>query len=296
MYKIALTVAVFALASCAQKKSNDAAKVEGYEMSRNGLQYKILNDAAGPAAAVGQFVQFSSTLRTLNGDLVFSTNQANRPTYGMVAQPRHKGDPMEVLQMVGAGDSVSVIIPESEFFKGNAPLPATVKKGDNIRMDIRVFNVYTAEQYNSEVVPRMDAEKYAGETKQMDDYIAAQGWTAVTLPSGLKVVVDKQGNGTPVTDGAQITVNYTGRLLNGTVFDSNVLPEFNHVQPLELTVGRGMVIKGWDEGLKNFNLGGKGKLVIPARLGYGEQGSGAKIPPNSVLVFDVEIISVKPTT
>ena len=160
-------------------------------------------------------------------------------------------------------------------------------------MDIRMHEVFTAEKYTNEVLPAINNKRYEAETKAMDDYIAAQGWNAATLPSGLKIVIDQKGTGTEVTEGSQVTVNYTGRLLNGTVFDSNQLPEFNHVQPFDFTVGKGMVIKGWDEGLKSFNKGGKGKLIIPARMGYGDQGTG-KIPPNSPLVFEIEVVDVKP--
>lgn len=295
MYKTALTLAVFALASCAQKKSDDgaAAKVEGYQTTSNGLQYKIIADNPGEPLKAGQYCLSTSTLRTLDGALVDIPDHT-KSGYSQVSQPRYKGDPLEVLMNLSEGDSASVIVNEKTFLADYPQRPSNVKEGDQLRMDIKLMKVYTAEQYATEVIPQLNAAKYANETKQIDDYIAAQGWTAVSLPSGLKIVVDKQGNGAPVTDGALIKVNYTGKLLNGTVFDSNVLPEFNHVQPFELTVGKGMVIKGWDEGLKSFHQGGKGKLIIPARLGYGEQGSG-KIPPNSPLMFEVEILEVKPS-
>lgn len=294
MYKTAAVI-VFAatFASCKQNESGNESKQPGYETSRNGLQYRMLKDDPSPTAQVGNYVKFTTSLRTLNGDLLFSTGESNQYVYGLVAQPRHKGDPLEILQMMGAGDSASVIIAESEFFQGGAPLPPNVKKGDNIRMDLKMAEVFTAEKYNNEILPAINNARYAGETKQMTDYAAAQGWSAAQLPSGLMVVVDSKGTGTPVTDGSKVTVNYTGRLLNGTVFDSNQLPEFGHVQPFDFTVGKGMVIKGWDEGLKNFNKGGKGKLIIPARMGYGEQGSG-KIPPNAPLVFEIEVVEVAP--
>jgi FKBP-type peptidyl-prolyl cis-trans isomerase len=82
-------------------------------------------------------------------------------------------------------------------------------------------------------------------------------------------------------------------LLNGEKFDSNVDPKFNHVQPFEFTVGIGQVIKGWDEGLQLLNKGGKAKLIIPSSLAYGSRGAGAAIPPNSPLVFDVEVTDIK---
>jgi len=86
-------------------------------------------------------------------------------------------------------------------------------------------------------------------------------------------------------------VNYTGKLLDGTIFDSNKDPKFGHVQPFSFTLGAGMVIKGWDEGMQLLKLGGRATFYIPSSLAYGPQGSGS-IPPNAVLVFDVEVTGI----
>jgi FKBP-type peptidyl-prolyl cis-trans isomerase len=88
-------------------------------------------------------------------------------------------------------------------------------------------------------------------------------------------------------------MNYTGKLLNGTTFDSNVDPKFNHVTPFEFTLGAGMVIRGWDEGLVGMKVGEKRILTIPSDMGYGARGAGASIPPNAALVFEVELLKIK---
>lgn len=93
-------------------------------------------------------------------------------------------------------------------------------------------------------------------------------------------------------NGDTLVMNYTGKLVDGTVFDSNVDPKFNHVQPFEFTLGAGMVIKGWDEGLVGMKVGEKKTLTIPPEKGYGAQGVGS-IPPNSTLIFDVELVGIK---
>lgn len=94
--------------------------------------------------------------------------------------------------------------------------------------------------------------------------------------------------------GDVLVVNYTGRLEDGgEVFDSNVDPKFNHVEPFEFTVGVGQVIKGWDEGMVGMKVGEKKTLIIPADKAYGERGAGTKIPPNATLIFDVELLEIK---
>ncbi|MCC6323873.1 FKBP-type peptidyl-prolyl cis-trans isomerase [Candidatus Nomurabacteria bacterium] len=94
-------------------------------------------------------------------------------------------------------------------------------------------------------------------------------------------------------NGDILSMNYTGRLTNGTVFDSNVDPKFGHVVPFEFRLGEGQVIRGWDEGLVGMKVGEKKTLNIPAEKAYGARGAGASIPPNSDLIFEVELLAIK---
>ena len=114
------------------------------------------------------------------------------------------------------------------------------------------------------------------------------------MPSGLKYIDKKVGKGAMPKKGETIVVNYTGMLLNGKTFDSNVDPLFGHLQPFKTKIGVGQVIPGWDEGMISMKVGGKRRLIIPPDLGYGPRGMGDRIPPNSTLVFDVELLSVEP--
>jgi FKBP-type peptidyl-prolyl cis-trans isomerase len=91
--------------------------------------------------------------------------------------------------------------------------------------------------------------------------------------------------------GDALLVKYTGRLENGTVFDSNVDPKFGHVESFKFIVGAGNVIQGWDEGFIGMKIGEKKTLVIPPEKGYGSQAIGV-IPPNSTLIFDVELVAI----
>ena len=96
------------------------------------------------------------------------------------------------------------------------------------------------------------------------------------------------GTGAEAVDGKTVTVNYTGTLTNGKVFDSS----YSRNQPFSFQLGAGQVIKGWDEGVVGMRVGGKRKLVIPPALGYGDQATGS-IPPNSTLIFEVQLVSVQ---
>lgn len=114
------------------------------------------------------------------------------------------------------------------------------------------------------------------------------GADEVTTASGLKYVVLHPGTGAEAKAGQQVRVHYTGWLTNGTKFDSSV----DRNEPFRFSLGRQMVISGWDEGVAGMKVGEKRKLTIPAELGYGSRGAGGVIPPNATLVFDVELLGV----
>ena len=92
--------------------------------------------------------------------------------------------------------------------------------------------------------------------------------------------------------GDTVSMNYTGRLENGTVFDSNVDPKFNHVEPFVFTLGVGQVIPGWDKGIVGMKVGEKKTLTILPEDAYGATGAGGVIPPNATLIFDVELLEI----
>jgi len=109
------------------------------------------------------------------------------------------------------------------------------------------------------------------------------------MPAGGLVVEEtKVGDGPVATAGKVVSVHYTGKLTDGTKFDSS----YDRKEPIEFPLGAGRVIKGWDQGLEGMKVGGKRKLTIPPQLGYGEHGMGP-IPPNATLVFDVELMAVR---
>ena len=107
--------------------------------------------------------------------------------------------------------------------------------------------------------------------------------------SGLDYIEVEAGAGAQAVVGKVVSVHYTGKLQNGTVFDSSI----PRGEPITFPLGKGSVIKGWDEGIALMKVGGKAQLVIPPNLAYGQSGAGGVIPPNATLIFDVELVSIK---
>jgi len=111
---------------------------------------------------------------------------------------------------------------------------------------------------------------------------------SIKSPSGLVIEELVVGSGAAAAAGQRVSVHYTGWLTDGKKFDSSK----DRGDPFVFPLGRGHVIKGWDEGVAGMKVGGKRKLTIPPGLGYGARGAGGVIPPNATLVFEVELLAV----
>ena len=107
--------------------------------------------------------------------------------------------------------------------------------------------------------------------------------------SDLKIEITQKGSGAEAANGMSVAVHYTGKLTDGTKFDSSL----DRGTPFSFTLGQGRVIKGWDQGVLGMKVGEKRTLTIPSELGYGSAGAGASIPPNATLIFDIELLDVQ---
>lgn len=299
MVKHLLSPALLGLA--ALSFSSCSAQDAGFKKTASGLEYKIVRDEPGiQKPAIGDYMEFhiKSYVHFPKADSVlFDSRKMNNgnPVPFQLTPPQFKGDLVEGFQMLTKGDSAVFRVSVDSIIKaGNQPLP-WMQKGKNMKIEysVSVVTVKTQSQLQSE--QKAAAEKQGGVDEQLiKDYLTKNNIKANRTASGLYYKIDNPGAG-KVAAGDSVSMNYTGMTLNGTKFDSNVDPQFNHVQPFWFTLGAGQVIRGWDEGIALFGKGGKGTLYIPSTLAYGPQSPTPAIQPNSVLVFEVQVVDTKHT-
>jgi len=302
--------------SFAQNNQPTPASSFNYKTINPQLKYAfIVNKPTSPNPKEGDQVMLNMQ-SVCNNRMMYSTAQAfkGKPgTYG-VAKPAFQGDLIEAINLMTPGDSIVCLVDAVALFKGSkSKLPDFIKPGDKIQYFIKLVSIKPKEVVQKEQqaafmkqMKEQQAKQKAAEAKQLiiDDkllkaYFVKNKLTPTKTASGLYYTIKEEGISEKAIANDSVTMNYTGKLLDGTKFDSNTDTAFHHTQPFQFVLGRGSVIKGWDEGVALLQRGAKAVFYISSPLAYGAQarpGGGANpkgIPANSVLVFDVELLNSK---
>ena len=184
------------------------------------------------------------------------------------------------------GDSYKLLVPSSMAF-GARGAEGIVPPYSPLLYTVEVLDMYSEDEYNT--MRKKKAEKMqADEKKEIAKYVKSHGIDAVADEDGIYKQIIKPGDGEAVRIGDNVSVHYTGYLLDGTKFDSS----YDRKEPFNFSVGTGSVIPGWDKGVSTMKVGEKAVFIIPSALAYGSQGSGGVIPPNSPLVFEIEVVKI----
>src|SRR5690606_2358484 len=217
-----------------------------------------------------------------------------------IAKPAFNGDISEGFILMSAGDKAYLKVSVDSLLKASGAQKVEWMKtgvGQTLDYFVDLISVKTQAEVESEKAAKATEQK-AAEEKAFQEYFKTKNLKPLKTASGLYYVIKKKGTTPLVKATDQVSVNYTGYLLDGNVFDSNVDSNFKHVEPFNFTVGQGNVIKGWDEGLTLVGKGGELTLYIPSAMAYGERGAGGLIQPYTPLAFDIEVLNVtsKPAT
>lgn len=276
---------------------------KGFKRTSTGLQYKIISDGQSEQVKNGQVIRFHFN-QSLNDSLLVNSEDAGQ-AFEIIDTTNHSDYNIgEVFPLLHKGDSL-VVIYEPEIIRVKSRgLPPNFKASDKVFLNIRITNVYendaaSKKDRDTEVAKakkrsdELAALQKVKDNELLDAYVKKNNLTVSKAPKGTLVEITQPGTGALIAPGKVAMVLYTGKLMNGTAFDSNVDPKFNHAgQPYPVEIGKSSVIQGWDDGLRLFRKGGKGRLLIPSFLGYGKQGSPPAIGSNENLIFDIEIVNI----
>lgn len=289
---IALLSAVFFnLTACNGGKSK---KLQG------GLEYTIIKDEKGDKKpAVGDVVELHIRLKADDSLLADSRKENHGNPVPLMVQPsQFKGDWTNALPYLTVGDSAVITMSidslRKEMDKKGGVLPPFFEKRKKVIYEVKIVSIKSQEEMKKAQEAAASTQKIADE-KLLQDYFVKNNLTPTKTASGLYYIMENAGSGAAIMPGQTVTVNYTGRTMDGNVFDSNMDEKFQHKQPFPFVIGQGQVIPGWDEGVALMKKGGKAKLFIPSTLAYGQNSPSPAIAPNSILIFDVEVLKVEET-
>jgi len=253
-----------------EKKVETASKMSSEVITTpSGLKYTITEKGNGRKPQAGEKVTVHYTGKLLNDSVFDSSVKRGKPfTFALGMGQVIKGWDEGIAQL-NVGDKAILTIPPDLGY-GSRDL-GVIPPNSTLIFEVQLLDV------KPKPVPQ--------EPKAYD----IAGKKVEKTASGLEYVMIEQGKGDQASAGKNVSVHYTGYLENGTIFDSSV----RRGEPIDFPLGRGYVIKGWDEGIALLKVGGKARLIIPSELGYGDAGSPPVIPAKAKLIFDVELVGVE---
>nr|WP_294995489.1 FKBP-type peptidyl-prolyl cis-trans isomerase [uncultured Sediminibacterium sp.] len=278
-----LLLAIVLLASCNQ-----------YEKAPSGMTYKI-SGTSKEKLKHGQFVKMHIEYKLKSKDTILQSSYDNLPVYFPVDTARlGKHTFTEIITLCGAGDKVDFTLFIDTLKKMQVmEYNDMFKEGDLINGRFEILKVFnTQDEVKADYEKEIAIEKQK-EINAVKEYAKKKNLKVTSTNSGLQVEIQHAGTGQKADSGYTAIVRYKGYFLGktneGKVFETNMDP---NAQPITVDMGTGAVMPGWEEGLRFFGKGGKGRLVIPAMLAYGIQGSAPVIPPFANLGFDIEVVDI----
>jgi FKBP-type peptidyl-prolyl cis-trans isomerase FkpA len=297
----ALILFIFTFAACTSDKGETA----------SGLQYEYIKKGKEKTKD-GQYLVINVDLLTATDSIIFSSRKFNQPQV-IIHQDSAFWEPggvEEAFNLLNMGDSVRFYIPAKRVYEGEM-YPPNVKADDMLTLIAGVILVTDQEglveweqqwiESRQREIDAINEIQLAADVQFLEEYLKSQNINALKSPDGIFYVETEPGTGPFPQVGDLVSVHYVGKLLDGTIFDTSIesiaresgkYMEGRTYGPFQVVVGRGEVIKGWDKGILLFNEGAKGTLYIPSPLGYGGRQVSDEIKENSILVFDIEIVSV----
>jgi len=283
-FKTTISLALLlAVVSCTKKDK------DGFTKTESGLWYKFINSSNGAKPEAGDIMQMEIIYLTASDSVLFDSKSKSDAFTVVKVEPTFVGGVEEGFAMMSAGDSAHFKASADSIFEKtfHTTLPSYMKPGSLITFRVKLQNI-TSKSVHDSIKQAQDLEKRKAEFQQIELFLKQNNMDVMPTENGAYMVTSKQGTGDFPAKGDTVMVTYTGRMLNGTVFDQSV----DKKKPFRFVLGTNMVIQGWEECMPFLNKGAVAKLLIPSDLGYGADDYGT-LPGYSTLFFDVEIMDIK---
>lgn len=271
--------------------SNKSKLFPGYSVTNSGIHYKLITLGEGnTSATVGNYVTAIIAYFTLNDSLFFQGVRQFQLT-----APEYEGSIDECFLMLNTGDSASFYIQAEPFFTKTleTSLPRFINPGEFMRVDIKLLEVKTAEEFQKEMEAFMSWINDFGEYEKviLKQYLDGQKLDIQPTESGLYIIPQQTTQKNKIEVGDTVTIHYEGRFLNGKPFDSTR----KRGEPFQFVYGqKWQVIPGLEEAIGKMREGEKAMLIVPSHLAFGQQGnSNGLIPAFTSVIFELEILEVK---
>ncbi|MFN3315351.1 MAG: FKBP-type peptidyl-prolyl cis-trans isomerase [Raineya sp.] len=260
-----------------------------WKTTEKGVKYRTIKaNPKNRKAKIGEIINFNIAIYNGKDSVLMKSTSSQINWQGKETERDLRTTPIEVLTSANEKDSLEVWVSLDTLRKYEGQLNPIVDVGNHLKYYLKINSIRSNQELQAEKEQKEKVQK-TKEIKEIQAYLKKNKLIAKAYPSGLHIVTLSKGSGAKPQKEQTVVAHYTGKLLSGTKFDSSL----DRNRPFEFKIGMGQVIKGWDEGFAELQAGTKAILLIPSAMGYGERGAGRDIPPNSVLVFEVELLEVK---
>ncbi len=294
-FRLCVSVLFFSLLFVGCKHANE-------KHTDSGMKYILYTENPGPKAKVGDFVTIEMVYKTESDSVLFDSRQNKMPMRFQLQQPKFIGGMEEGLTYLAVGDSATFFVSTDSMVQkifsklgGSTYVrPDFLKAGSFLKFDMKLLRIQSELDAAEEMYRELDKQE-ALEKSAIKKYVDENHIVQQPDSMGMYIIKNAEGKGVLADTGKIISVKYTGKFLNGEIFDSNLKEQTLYT----FKVGAGEAIKGWDIAFKKFRQGDKITMIVPSDLAFGEEGLRNKmngsyvIPPYCPLLFEVEIVSVK---
>lgn len=277
---------------------------DGFKKTKTGLKYKIIPSASGEKLVPGDLVKFQ--YKVTYKDSVVQTTYGTLPAFDMVDATGRHHDFSEVLSQMKVGDSL-VTIQRHDSLSSNPAygVPRYLKKGETQQSTLKILKVYKANEATGESardIAFADYEKEvmafkAKEMAAIEKYLKENNIVAENINNNFYLQITKEGSGPKADSGKVVGINYSGAVIGGRFFDSNVDKEKqfakHNLETFYFTAKESGAIQGLLEAITYFQVGTKANVYIPSLLAYGPQGTAPIVKPYQNLMFEIELLSIK---